>query len=287
MIAICGLPTRNFNSGLVETAFQAYRDKENRGKLLASLGPEALYDATIKMVGVWETVGSLGIPSAVFQAEEPVYGFLDTSLHPDVRNAYQALAIDERRNGLPATLWGAPATAQVLEQVWFTGVHGDVGGGYPETGLSDITLSWMLSKAVALGMEVDQDAAKLYLPLPVDSQQAIDKIHDSWNPAWGLESHRPIWPNSTIGNSVAVRVAAMSSYRPSNLNIIDNVLAPSYQLEQVVAQAPDSEAVARAQETENPDVGDQASNKFRSTYAAFEGDLVSFDQQSFKEPLKD
>jgi uncharacterized protein (DUF2235 family) len=82
-----------------------------------------------------------------------IYGFLDTTLHPDVLNAYQALAIDERRSEFPPTLWTSqPANGQTLEQIWFTGVHSDVGGGYgadptTQTALSDITLSWMMSKA--------------------------------------------------------------------------------------------------------------------------------------------
>src|SRR5271157_2460069 len=55
MIAICGLPTANFSQQLVDTAFNAYRDKNNRATLLASLGPNALYNAQITMVGVWDT----------------------------------------------------------------------------------------------------------------------------------------------------------------------------------------------------------------------------------------
>ena len=140
MIAICGLPTTPFDDdeNLVNTAFQAYRNKDQRAALLASLSAYALFDTKIKMVGVWDTVGSLGIP-ALFGGVDPLlYGFLDTSLHPDVLNACQALAIDERREQFPPTLWtppSPPVAGQLLEQVWFSGVHCDVGGGYPETGL--------------------------------------------------------------------------------------------------------------------------------------------------------
>jgi uncharacterized protein (DUF2235 family) len=236
MIAICGLPTKNFSQQLVETAFSAYRDKDDRQKLLDSLGPDALFNAQIKMVGVWDTVGSLGVPGAVFDVPDPLYGFLDTTLHPDVQNAYQALAIDEKRREFPPTLWtSAPAPGQVLEQVWFAGVHSDVGGSYPETGLSNITLSWMLSKAVALGMEVDAGAAKMYLPLPVDPKEAIDTIHESWNLLWGFPQHRTIAANATIANSVEVRLAHVSGYRPSNLSLTDGQLANTYSIERVVA----------------------------------------------------
>ncbi|HEY3840831.1 MAG TPA: DUF2235 domain-containing protein [Bryobacteraceae bacterium] len=246
MIAICGLPTQNFNQHLVDTAFRAYRDKDDRQSLLASLGPGALFDAQIKMVGVWDTVGSLGIPGAVFDIPDSLYGFLDTGLHPDVQHAYHALAIDERRREFPPTLWtSTPAPGQILEQVWFSGVHCDVGGSYPETGLSNITLSWMLSKAMALGIEVNAEAASLYLPLPVDPKGAIDMIHESWNLVWGFPEPRKIAANSTISNSVAIRLAHMNNYRPSNLTFTDSQLASTYLAESIVSM-PGIAAAARS-----------------------------------------
>jgi uncharacterized protein (DUF2235 family) len=236
MIAICGLPTQNFTQDLVDTAFDAYRHPQQRDQLLATLAPDALYNAQIKMVGVWDTVGSLGIPGVVFQLPDPLYGFLDTNLHPDVHNAYQALAVDEKRREFPASLWtSAPGPGQVLDQVWFAGVHSDVGGGYPETDLSDITLRWMLSKAVALGLDVDPAAAQMYLPLPADAKLAKGTIHESWNIGWGLWEHRKIDPASTMSNSVAVRIAQVAGYRPPNLHIEDAQLEKSYAIEQVVA----------------------------------------------------
>ena len=147
MIAICGLPTANFDDGLVEPAFHAYRERDmnHRQQLLAPLTKQYnLYDAPITMVGVWDTVGSLGIP-AVFGGVSPLlYGFLDTGLHSDVKNAFHAVSIDERRVEFPATLWTAKASATVMEQIYFSGVHCDVGGSYPERGLADITLGWMM-----------------------------------------------------------------------------------------------------------------------------------------------
>lgn len=236
MIAICGLPTKNFSQQLVDTAFWAYRDKDDRQKLLTSLGADTLFDAQITMVGVWDTVGSLGVPGAVLGVPDPLFGFLDTSLHPDVHNAYHAMAIDERRREFPATLWtSAPAPGQVMEQVWFAGVHCDVGGSYPETGLSNIALSWMLSKAVALGVELDPAAVNLYLPMPVDPKHAIDTVHESWNLLWGFPEHRTIAGNSTIANSVAVRLAHVNNYRPPNLSLTNGQLPDGYASEAVVA----------------------------------------------------
>src|ERR1700689_3388515 len=109
MIANCGLPTANFDDAMVETAFQAYRNKDQRQALLASLAKYNLYNAKITMVGVWDTVGSLGIPSVIGGVSPILYGFLDTSLNPNIKNAYQALAMDERRAQFPPTLWKGPA----------------------------------------------------------------------------------------------------------------------------------------------------------------------------------
>src|SRR5579863_3364935 len=173
MIAICGLPTSNFTQQVVDTAFQAYRDKDDRAKLLAGLNQSCeMFDAQITMVGVWDTVGSLGIPSLLGAVDPVLYGFLDTSLHPNIQNAYHALAIDERRIEFPATLWTSqPNPGQTLEQVWFTGVHCDVGGSYPDdpdgTALADITLAWMMNKAAALGVTFDADVQRKY-SLPAD-----------------------------------------------------------------------------------------------------------------------
>ncbi len=240
MIAACGLPTENFSDDLVDTAFDAYRKKNERQKYLDKLKGCNMEQATIQMVGVWDTVGSLGIPAAIGQIDPLAYGFLDTSLHPDVRHAYHALAIDEKRAQFPATLW-KPETApgQVLEQVWFCGVHSDVGGGEPEdapgaTALSDITLAWMISKAIECGLQFDAEVLKQY-PVPLDPGYALDTLHSSWTVINGFPHVREIVGHSTIANSVAVRCQHDHSYRPSNLTFDAEVLAATYASAAVVS----------------------------------------------------
>ena len=238
MIAACGLPTKNFSDDLVETAFRAYREKDDRQKLLATLKDNNMHPAKITMVGVWDTVGSLGIPSIVGHSDPILYGFLDTGLHPDVLNAYHALAIDEKRVQFPATLWSSPAPHQTLEQVWFTGVHSDIGGGEPEglpgtTALSDITLGWMMSKAIALGLEIDP-AIEVQYAIPLNPEYALDKLHSSWNVLKGFPRPRPIGKDAVIANSVAIRCEHDNSYRPSNLNFDNGALSSSYGITTVV-----------------------------------------------------
>jgi hypothetical protein len=164
-----------------------------------------------------------------------VYGFLDTSLSPNVQNAYHALAIDEKRCEFPPTLWtSAPAPGQTLEQVWFCGVHSDVGGGEPgngegSTALSDITLSWMIDKASALGLQFDATVKTQY-PSPLDSKYAMSKLHTSWSPACGIPIPRSIPNNASIANSVSIRIQSDASWHPENLSISNGILAAGYQL---------------------------------------------------------
>ena len=240
MIANCGLPTGAFSDACVAQAFAAYRDPANRASILAGLGACGLGDATIRMVGVWDTVGSLGIPAIFGGVDDKAYSFLDTGLHPDVKNAYQCLAVDEKRAQFPATLWtSAPAAGQVIEQVWFSGCHGDVGGGTALAGgvdagtrLCDITLGWMAAKAQALGLTMDPTAAAQFGTLP--AKFALDAIRESWSAQDGPQHLRPIEPNAEVSNSVAVRVQYALTYTPGNLLVNDGVLADGYSLVTIV-----------------------------------------------------
>ena len=87
-----------------------------------------------------------------------------------------ALAIDEHREPFLPTLWDtAPDPGQTLQQVWFAGAHSDVGGGYPEHGLSDLALDWMLAAAKTAGLEIDPNVVSK-LPTAPDYKQ---KVHDA------------------------------------------------------------------------------------------------------------
>jgi uncharacterized protein (DUF2235 family) len=241
MIAACGLPTKNFTDDLVDTAFNAYRDKNNRAALLQKLAGCDMYPAKITMVGVWDTVGSLGIPSVIGGKDPILYGFLDTGLNPAVLNAYHALAIDEKRAEFPPTLWKGPAApGQTVEQVWFCGVHSDVGGGEPDdlpgtTALSDITLSWMMSKASALGLQIDPAMQQQY-SVPLDAKYSLDTLHTSWNILCGFPRVRTIDPGAVIANSVLLRLQHDSTYRPTNLKFLNGALDAGYGTTAIVGQ---------------------------------------------------
>jgi uncharacterized protein (DUF2235 family) len=108
-------------------------------------------EVRIHFVGVWDTVGALGIPIDGIRLPFAgrLWGFHDTALSSYVGNAFHALSIDEQRGPFRPTLWQrqAHSTDQRLEQVWFSGVHCDVGGGYTDPSLSEIALLWMVQRA--------------------------------------------------------------------------------------------------------------------------------------------
>src|SRR6202035_4418890 len=92
MIAGFGVPTINLDNMTVRRIFDAYRESDPVKEAYA------MQDVTIQMIGVWDTVGSLGIPGIFFNLlNQKKYGFLDTALHPSVKHAYHAVSIDERR----------------------------------------------------------------------------------------------------------------------------------------------------------------------------------------------
>ncbi len=195
------------------------------------------------MIGVWDTVGALGIPAIFGGIDMFRYSFLDTTLHPCVKNAYHAVSIDERRSEFPATLWsGAPAAGQTIEQVYFTGVHCDVGGGYPETGLSDITLGWMMRKAAALGVDFDPAVYAMYAN--VDAKHALDQKHESWSVRWGFPNDRDIAPDACFSNSVQIRLRHDASYKPTNIKVNAGVLPSTCNVVQVVSLASQSAAAS-------------------------------------------
>ena len=117
----------------------------------------------IRFVGVWDTVGALGLPVSPWNPLSLInrrWAFHDTTLSSSVEHARHAVAVDERRGPFRPTLWQRSPRAtrhtQTLHQAWFAGVHSDVGGGYAESGLSQVAFRWMLDAAADVGLAVDR-----------------------------------------------------------------------------------------------------------------------------------
>ncbi|MGQ0543936.1 MAG: DUF2235 domain-containing protein [Betaproteobacteria bacterium] len=173
----------------------------------------------IRMIGVWDTVGSLGIPLRGLRwLTRREHQFHDTELSGSVEIACHALAVDERRAPFAPTLWDyKPKPGQQVEQVWFCGAHSDVGGGYAETGLSDIALEWMIGRARAAGLAFDAAALAAY-PLRPDP---LGQLHDSKTGLYrltaGIDRRIGTDPTQSVHESVKARWDADPGYRPASL----------------------------------------------------------------------
>jgi uncharacterized protein (DUF2235 family) len=126
--------------------------------------------SAITFVGVWDTVGALGVPLGFARYLVKLYGlatgkpllyeFHDVTLSSFIDHAYHAVAIDEKREAFRPALWTVSKRRgpnQTFEQEWFRGAHSNVGGGYRATGLSDAALSWMADRAERHGLRLSLD----------------------------------------------------------------------------------------------------------------------------------
>ncbi len=199
--------------------------------------------AKVKVVGVWDTVGSVGVAAGNIPGiSRSQFDYLQTGLFIPIQNGYHALAIDEHRSDFAPTLWTVrhpkdpsarmppPRPLSNVEQRWFVGAHANVGGGYETDLLAQAPLRWMMQKAEAQGLsfrsEVALDGDALKAPI-------IDSYHSFVEGVYAVFSrplYRPIGPepdvrengthtnvNETIDASVFQRWRADPKYRPVNL----------------------------------------------------------------------
>ena len=116
----------------------------------------------VEMIGVWDTVKALGIRlPLIWMLTEPKHAFHNTELGPTIRYGFHALAMDETRDAFAPVLWSTSAQGtNRVEQVWFHGGHGDIGGqlgGFEGARpLSNIPLVWMLEKAESCGLPLPE-----------------------------------------------------------------------------------------------------------------------------------
>ncbi len=224
----------------VDRVDEAYRLYRNRADDAHPTGREAeLFrrqyshpDPRIDFVGVFDTVGALGIPLRVPGLTKR-WSFHDTELSSYVDNAHHALAIDELRKPFKPTLWQQqqpPPENQTLEQVWFAGVHSDVGGGYADCSLAESALLWMVEKASVRGLTFESDH---FQPATgtIDDQRRrtgaqvapdpLGTLHDSMTFGYRLlgKLRRPIehGNGAAVHSSAELRDAELPGYDPPNL----------------------------------------------------------------------
>ena len=205
----------------------------------------------VKFIGCYDTVAALGLPwKAASSLLDGIPGFRhrfhDLKLSPSVENAYQALAIDDERKTFHPKLWDTDHESyQNLRQVWFAGMHTDVGGGYAECGLSDIALVWLTEQVVTNGLRIYSGYT---VPIAENSR---DVMHDSRGELWTKAYRRKVrsWdPTRTdkpvVHASVLDRADAGSSlpdgrpYQPWILSL-EHDLEPWHQHETQSWHSPD------------------------------------------------
>jgi uncharacterized protein (DUF2235 family) len=197
------------------TAFRAYRKRlhtitryESILRVLRDLFKKSLYEKlrgqdipTVRFVGLWDTVAAYGLPfeelTKTFSIWVYPFQLGSNRLPPQVTRVCHALALDEERTTFNPLLLGmqecSPASPEEfgvrhvrherISEVWFPGVHGNVGGGYPDDSLAFISLSWMLNEASQCGLKFKEPPKSDPHSLrQIESKQDIDgQLYDSWS----------------------------------------------------------------------------------------------------------
>ena len=210
-------------------------------------------DCVTHFIGAWDTVSSVGYINQ-FRT------FPYTLKNPDVTHVRHAVSIDERRSCFRQNLMFTAYEKQDIKNVWFAGVHSDVGGGYPaaEAGLAKVTFAWMMREAESCGMQVDLTAVQRELgkvgapPNPCADQH--ESLKSFWKPAelipmrrynWTTQEHE--WrltlgqrrdaerdaakPEVFLHQSVIERLKGRSDYRPSNIPHTEAEVRAKFQIE--------------------------------------------------------
>jgi len=176
-------------------------------------------------IGIWDTVGALG-PNLSKR-------FPDLKLNPDIKYGFQAISIDEKRRPYKIVLWdeSSKAAKQVIEQVWFAGVHSEVGGGCSKDNcaLSDIPFAWMMDKATGSGLMLKEGWRK---NLNQDNGKSAS-MHDSckflpWV-IFGMRKKRELPDGAMVHQSVIDRIERRDDYNPVLPNTRQIVTTDSYQ----------------------------------------------------------
>ena len=236
-----------YRAGNEESIWQL-RDKVKAGEIKTFSREDAWlikysHPVDVTMIGVWDTVGSLGISAGNIPGiSRPTFSYLQTGLRTHILNGFHALAIDEHRNDFAPTLWDVrrpkdpravvaePRSIDSVEQRWFVGAHANVGGGYTTDLLPQAPLRWIMQKAEAKGLsfrsQVELDGDALTAPI-ANSYKDFGYGLYSWvsSPLYRVIGREPETGddgthtnvNETIDLSVFDRWRTDSSYRPQNL----------------------------------------------------------------------
>ncbi len=255
LIAKCGvldrdkLPTTDALRGAVRKAYSTYRRSYRTwlGSVLNQIlvvlrlrrpDANAIADfkqarslpgeVRIRFIGVWDTVDAVGGPfhtSDVINAVFHRFKFPDRILSDKVDQAVHALSIDEARAAFGPVLWEAKPN---IEQVWFAGVHSNVGGGYPKQGMSLVTLDWMMQKAQLNGLRILSDDRKHYW----EHGNVDDKLYDSRAGVgvfyrWKPRNMQKLWADQKAGTLPPIHLSVLERIAHGTEGYAPGTLAPA------------------------------------------------------------
>lgn len=139
-------------------------------------------ELTIECLGIWDTVDAVGVPfDEARDVVDRIYptSYSDAENDIPVKNVFHAISVDDQRRTFVPVMWLESTTAGKprgnVEQVWFPGVHSNVGGGYPKQGVAHVTLEWMAERAQRAGLILREGALEEIR----DAANADDKVYDS------------------------------------------------------------------------------------------------------------
>ena len=246
MISLCGLARKNANENTHKVFFELYKKnrKDDFKQRVESL--ISIYEgraASIEALCVWDTVGSVGWQTRTTDIRKKMrHKYHRMTIYPQIKRVYHAVSLDERRTQYwPHLMIGqaknAPHTQ--VEEVWFAGVHSDIGGGYSDDkSLSHIPLHWMLSK-VSTELEFKTgflDSLEL---------EPCSKMHNSEKgPVFRFfhKKSRAVARGSYLHRSILTRIAGplldphqhrepTGNYTPIALNFANYAIPPTFRLE--------------------------------------------------------
>lgn len=231
------------NDELVDFAWRIYKRSLNN-KLALEFKPTFSRPVNVYFLGLWDTVSSVGW---IWNPKHFPY----TAENPGVQAVRHAVSLDEQRAQFVQNLW-KQSDGQDFKEIWFPGVHCDIGGGYHEldAGLSKITLKWMVEEVENHGLKIDTDAKVARLPLmsteTTSAPDPLAKMHQSLRGFWWISEvipkpfhdprhgyrrrwmmhfgrHRYVHTEAQIHRSVHERMDDDPSYNPPNLPTDPNV----------------------------------------------------------------
>ncbi len=214
---------------LIKRAYRIYKihnDTKRTSRAADFVGRHHTMWSRIKFLGVWDTVDALGIPIKTLDLlvdKIPWFRhrYQNLRLSESVEHARQALAIDDERLTFHPKLWDRQIKDyQSVKQVWFCGMHTDVGGGYKEQELSDIALDWMISEATQFGLRIYSNHKVQLKPEPDgfmhDSRGTwLTRLYRRRIRSWNADLRgKPAVHESVLKRTLSKRNDTTSPYKP-------------------------------------------------------------------------